>query len=481
MTQGHMIPMIDMARLFARRGPLVTVITTPANAARFESTIARDVRSGLPLRLHTVPFPSAEVGLPEGCENVDTLPSFEAVSSFFVAVGMLQGHVERFLAKAVPRPSCIVSDMGFPWTNETARRFNIPRFVFHGTSCFYLLCNHGLRLHGTHESVESDSELFAIPGVPERFKFSRSQLPDSLIGRSQLVDIRRKMAEAESKVHGVVVNSFDALEPEFVPALREATGKKAWTLGPVSLCNENVRDKIERGNKASVDENDCLRWLDSKKPKSVVYACFGSLCRLGATQLIELGLGLEASNRDFVWVIRNNRESSSEMDEWLSREGFEERVKDRGLVIRGWAPQVLILAHPATGAFLTHCGWNSTLEGVSAGVPLISWPLGAEQFFNEKVVVNELRIGVSVGAEEAVRWGVEKAVKLVGREGVKQAVEKVMGPGEEGERIRLRAAELGAQARQAMEEGGSSDLNMTLLLESIKEYPRNGEVLESEI
>ena len=112
---------------------------------------------------------------------------------------------------------------------------------------------------------------------------------------------------------------------------------------------------------------------------------------------------------------------------WISEEGFEERTKGRGLIIRGWAPQVLILSHPSIGGFLTHCGWNSTLEGISAGVPMITWPLFADQFLNEKLVTQVLKIGVSVGMEVPMKFGEEeKTGVLVKKEDIKRAICIVM-------------------------------------------------------
>ncbi|XVE96566.1 hypothetical protein REPUB_Repub02eG0233700 [Reevesia pubescens] len=223
----------------------------------------------------------------------------------------------------------------------------------------------------------------------------------------------------------------------------------------------------QRGNEPSVDAIQCLKWLDSCPQNSVVYACLGTLSCIAPMQLIELALGLEASNRPFIWVIRAGYKSD-EFKKWLSEEEFEEWTKGRGLLIQGWAPQLSILSHSATGGLLTHCGWNSVLEGVCAGLPMITWPFLADQFFNEKLVVQVLRIGERVGAEIAMKWGEEeKYGVMVKKEQIMKAIDLVMDEGEEGEERRKRAKELGELAKKAFENKGSSDLNVKRLIKDI--------------
>ena len=156
-------------------------------------------------------------------------------------------------------------------------------------------------------------------------------------------------------------------------------------------------------------------------------------------------------------------------EKWIIEDGFEERTRGRGLLIRGWAPQVLILSHPAIGGFLTHCGWNSMLEAVCAGVPMVTWPMFADQFFNEKLVVQVLKIGERVGAEIAIPLGdEEKFGVLVKREEVRDALGKIMIEGKEREDRRERARKLAEMAKIAIEEGGSSYLDIALLIEDIR-------------
>ncbi|KAI8532775.1 hypothetical protein RHMOL_Rhmol11G0240500 [Rhododendron molle] len=141
-------------------------------------------------------------------------------------------------------------------------------------------------------------------------------------------------------------------------------------------------------------------------------------------------------------------------------------MKDKGLIIRGWAPQVLILGHDTVGGFVTHCGWNSTLEGVSAGVPMVTWPVFAEQFYNEKLVTEILRIGVSVGA---LKWNTFTVSSGVMREQIGKAVRRVM-VGKDAEEMRNRAKEFKEVTKKAVEEGGSSHTNLNDLIHKLSSY-----------
>lgn len=137
-------------------------------------------------------------------------------------------------------------------------------------------------------------------------------------------------------------------------------------------------------------------------------------------------------------------------------------------MIRGWAPQVVILSHPAIGGFLTHCGWNSVLEAVSNGLPMVTWPFFADQFCNEKLVVQVLRIGVTIGAERPPSLADEERNGVpVKKEDVKKAINMLMDEGEERDERRRRAREYGETAKTAIEEGGSSYLNIKLLIKDI--------------
>ncbi|XP_058205841.1 UDP-glycosyltransferase 73C3-like [Rhododendron vialii] len=463
MSQSHLIPMTDFAKLLAahHRGLTVTIITTPLNAARFQPLIDRATSSGFNIRLIPLHFPCSEAGLPESIENLDSLTSPDHVTLFFTATSLLQQPLEKLISELKPPPNCLITSNALPWTSEIAAKFDIPIYVFNAISCFTLLCSNRIE----DGVINTDSESILVPDMPHRIEFKKTQLPEFVRkNASQLKRILDHMRGAR----GILVNSFEEMEMKYVEGYKKIA-ENSWCIGPVSLCNKEVSDKFDRGNKAAIDEHYCLKWLDSKSSNSVIYACFGSLCHISCSQLIEIGLGLESLNRPFIWIIRG-ADKSVELEMWLETEEFEERNKERGLVIKGWAPQVMILSHPAVGGFLTHCGWNSTLEGVCAGVPMVTWPMFAEQFYNEKLVTEVLGIGVRIGVEVGMQWGNEEVEVLVKREKVKAAVEEVMRDGEEGGERRRRARELGEMAKKAVEEGGSSYLNMALLIDDVIQH-----------
>ncbi|CAN6903074.1 unnamed protein product [Brassica oleracea] len=291
--------------------------------------------------------------------------------------------------------------------------------------------------------------------------------------------IMKEIGESESTSFGVLVNSFYELESAYADFYSKNVAKRAWHIGPLSLCNREFAEKAGRGQKANIHEEECLKWLQSKTPGSVIYVSFGSGNNFTNEQMLEIAAGLEGSGQSFVWVVGQKNENqgneihlyslcmhihyynkTSEKEEWLP-EGYEERMKGKGLIIRGWAPQVLILDHKAVGGFLTHCGWNSAIEGIAAGLPMVTWPKGAEQFYNEKLLTKVLGIGVNVGATELVKKG-----RLINREEVDKAVREVMS-GEEAEERRIRAKKLGEMAKVAVGEGGSSYSDLNRLMEEL--------------
>ncbi|TYI99841.1 hypothetical protein E1A91_A13G045400v1 [Gossypium mustelinum] len=432
LAHGHLIPVVDMAKMFASRG--------------------RSKESGIHIGVELLNFPAVDVGLPEGCENVDLIPTsqdgnLEMITNFFQAALMLQQPFEKLLQGR--KPDCLVADTFFHWATDAANKFRIPRLVFHGISYFSFCASECMSLYKPYKKFSD-------------IKLTRNQVPDYVKqdAETNSTKLLKAIKEAELKSYGVVVNSFYELEATYADYYRNVLGKKSWHVGPVSLCSGKNIDKVERGNKSAIDEQECLEWLESKEPNSVLYICFGSRTNFTSSQLKEIAMALEASELQFIWVVRKQKNNEEE-DDWLP-EGFEKRMEGKGLIIRGWAPQVLILDHEAVGGFVTHCGWNSTLEGVCAGVPMVTWPAFAEQFYNEKLLTQVLNIGVAVGAQKWVRLMGE----FVERESIEKAVKEMM-KGDKAEEMRNKAKALAEAAKKAVEKGGSSYSDLDALIEEI--------------
>jgi hypothetical protein len=338
----------------------------------------------------------------------------------------------------------VVSDAVLHWAPRVAHECGVPHVTFHTIGAFAAASMVAIHLHGP----EALSDYAVVPGgFPVPVKLRSVHVNEDALAHLPLF----RAAEAES--YAVAFNSFSALEAEFAEYYRSVDGspKKVFLVGPrragTARSDYSVAGDAER--------DPILQWLDGQADASVVYACFGSTCGLSADQLKELGAGLRSSGVPFLWVIPTPTEGME-----------EERASRQGMVVAGrWAPQSEILAHRAVGGFVSHCGWNSVLDAVCAGVPLATWPLRAEQFLNEAFLVDVLRVGVRV-REVASKVDVEAVVPA---DAVAMAVGKLMGNGEdEATARRARMRELGVAARAAVAEGGSSCSDWARLVSELK-------------
>ncbi|CAL5051753.1 unnamed protein product [Urochloa decumbens] len=471
--QGHLIPAVDTALLLASHGAVCTIVGPPSTAALVRPTVDSAQRSGLQVRLAEFPLDYAASGLPEGADAGDSIPPMH-MWSYYRAMALLREPIESYLrgAHAAPFPTCVVSDFIHPWTTELAANLGVPRLSFFSMCAFGLLCHHNLERFNAWDGVEDPNAPVVVPGLERRFVVTRAQAPGFFRGIpipcwEEFADyIERARAEAD----GVIMNKFEEMEPEYVAGYAAARNMKVWTVGPVATYHQTrttlASTLASRGLRAcAVDADECIRWLDGQAPGSVVYVSFGSISRAEPKQVVEIGLGLEASGHPFIWVLRNAGDYDEATRAFLGE--LEARVAGRGLLVRGWAPQLLVLSHDAVGGFVTHCGWNSTLEAVAAGLPVVTWPHFTDQFLNEKLAVEVLGIGVSVGVTEPLTFQAVKKEIVVGREVVEAAVRSVMGAGEEAEERRRRARALAAKAKAAAEVGGSSHTN---LLDLVKRF-----------
>lgn len=259
----------------------------------------------------------------------------------------------------------------------------------------------------------------------------------------------KKFLQRAKRFHipdGVLINSFIELESGAVRALKEQIKGKPmiYPVGPIT----------QSGSIGQENGLECLTWLDNQQPKSVLYVSFGSGGTLSQDQLNELAFGLELSGQNFLWVLRapNSVASAAYLGDGIEDplkflpNGFLERTKAQGLVVPSWAPQVQVLAHSSTGGFLCHCGWNSVLESVVHGVPILTWPLFAEQSLNAAMLSDGLKVALRPKASKG---------GLVEREEIAKVVRGLM-EGEEGKEIYKRMEHLKIVAANAIKEDGSS-------------------------
>ncbi|CAL5192408.1 unnamed protein product [Lathyrus oleraceus] len=479
-TPGHMIPMIDTARLFAKHGVNVTIITTQASASTFQKTIDSDFNSGYSIKTHLIHFPSAQVGLPHGVENLKDGTSREIFSKICHGISMLQKPIEVLFQDL--QPDCVVTDMMHVWTVESAAELGIPTIHYYSASYFSNCAFRFIAKYRPHDDLVSDTHKFTIPGFPHTIQMTPLQISDWLkvknTANSKLILDLAPTFESEETSYGTLYNSFHELESDYEKLSKTTIGIKSWSVGPVSAwANKEDERKANRGHmeKKFGKEKELLNWLNSKPNDSVLYVSFGSLTRLCYAQIVEIAHGLENSRHNFIWVVR---EKDKDEDKEGFLHDFEKRMKEsnKGYIIWNWAPQLLILDHPSTGGIVTHCGWNSILESVSSSLPMITWPMFADQFFNEKLVVDVLKIGVSVESKVNKFWlGIVEEI-VVKREEIVKAVEILMGNGQEGKEMRIRAKKLGDAAKRTIEEGGDSYNNLIQLIDELKSLKKSKQI-----
>ncbi|AES79662.1 UDP-glucosyltransferase family protein [Medicago truncatula] len=449
-TPGHMISMIDTARLFAKHGVNVTIITTHANASTFQKSVDCDFNSGYSIKTHLIQFPSAQVGLPDGIENIKDGTTREILGKISHGIMMLQDQIEILFQDL--QPDCIITDMTYPWTVESAAKLNIPRIYFYSSSYFSNCASYFVRKYRPHDNLVSDTQKFTVPCLPHTIEMTPLQLADWIRVKTSATGAFGAMFESEKRSFGTLYNSFHELESDYEKLGKTTIGIKSWSIGPVSAWINKDDDKGYTEKNIGKDQ-ELVNWLNSKENESVLYVSFGSLTRLSHEQIAEIAHGLENSGHNFIWVVR---------------EKDKDDESKKGYIIWNWAPQLLILDHPATGGIVTHCGWNSILESLNSGLPMITWPIFAEQFYNEKLLVDVLKIGVAVGSKVNQFWLSIGEEVVVRREEIVKAVEILMGSGQEGKVMRMRAKKLGDAAKKTIEEGGDSYNNLIQLIDELK-------------
>ncbi|ESW06366.1 hypothetical protein PHAVU_010G042200 [Phaseolus vulgaris] len=443
---SHLVPILQFSKRLVELHPnfhvtcLIPTLGSPPSASK-------SILETLPPNIKSIFLQ------PVKSEDLPQRVALETQIQFTVTLSLPSIHQTlKTLTSKTPFVALVADSFAFE-ALDFAKEFNLLSYIYFPSSAttlswyFYVL-----KLDKETSCEYRDlPEPVKIPGcVPIHGRDLNNQAQDR---SSQVYKLFLQRVQRFFFVDGIFVNSFFEMEASPIRALKEE-GRGyplVYPVGPI----------VQTGDDAKGLE--CLTWLDKQEVGSVLYVSFGSGGTLSQEQVNELAYGLELSNHKFLWVVREP--SSLAFDAYLSAKkdvdplhflpgGFLERTKEQGLVIPSWAPQIQVLGHSSVGGFLTHCGWNSILESVVHGVPLITWPLFAEQRMNAVVLSEGLKVGVRPRVGEN---GLVERVEIV-------EVIKCLMEGEEGGKMHKRMEELKEAANNALKEDGSSTKTLSELV-----------------
>ncbi|XP_062213298.1 UDP-glycosyltransferase 91B1-like [Phragmites australis] len=399
---GHMLPCLDLAERLAARGHRVSYVSTPRNIARLQP-----VRPDAAPRVDLVALPLPRVdGLPDGAESTNDV-SYEKFELLWEAFDGLAAPFAEFLGATCTdegkRPDWVIADIFHHWVVATALEHKVP--------CAVLLLSaaNNIVTWPRRSSWRTGPAAAAVqerPAVVPRFESERKARLFTNHGASGMSVAQRCTLTLE-RCTLVVMRSCLEWEPESVPLVPTLHG---IPIVPIGL----LPPSPDGGRGASINGEDAtVRWLDAQPANSVVYIALGSEVPLSVEQVRELAIGLELAGTRFLWALRK---PGSVLDADILPPGFQERTHGHGLVTMGWVPQLSILAHGAVGAFLTHCGWSSIIEGLLFGHPLIMLPIHVDQGPNARLMEGK-KVGVQVPRDEndgsIDREGVASTVRAV--------------------------------------------------------------------
>jgi UDP:flavonoid glycosyltransferase YjiC (YdhE family) len=298
-----------------------------------------------------------------------------------------------------------------------------------------------------------DTTVDWIPVVPKDMRlrdlpsFVRTTDPDDIMFNFFIHE-----TAGMSQASGVVINTFDELDAPLLDAMSKLL-PTVYTTGPLHL---TVRNNVPEESPAAAlasslwkEQDAPLRWLDGRAPRSVVYVNFGSITTMSSEQLLEFAWGLANTGYAFLWNVRPDLVKG---DEAALPPEFSAETEGRSM-LSTWCPQAKVLEHEAVGVFLTHSGWNSTLESISGGVPMVCWPFFAEQQTNCRFKCTEWGVGMEIGDD-------------VRRAEVEGMIREVM-EGEKGREMRRRVAELRDSAVASAGRNGRSMRNVDRLINEV--------------
>ncbi|XP_073002460.1 zeatin O-glucosyltransferase-like [Typha latifolia] len=454
-AQGHLNQLLHLARLLSSRGIAVHYVGSASHnrQARDRAGAALNSTSvtAVPIEFHDLHLPPFASPPPDPLSPTKfpthLQPAFDAAALHLAAP--LEALL-RSLASSHRRVA-LIHDSTMSFAAAAASSVpNVCAFSFHSVSAFALL------LYQWESRGRPPFDDLHLPPISNRDCFSE-----------QFLEFVRRQHRMIAPSSGRLINTCRAIEGNIIDMLIKEPNwlnEKTFVIGPL---NPIPSDRTAGARHA------CLRWLDEQPPASVLYVSFGTTSSLSQEQVAEIGAGLEAAAAAgirFILVLREADKadiyggggSCGEDDELRKKLplDYDRRVERvGGKVVRGWAPQVDILGHPSTGGFLSHCGWNSCMESISMGVPILAWPMHSDQPRNAVLVTQVLSVGFM-----ARDWA--RRNEVLGSGDVKESIARLM-VSNEGNEVRKKARSLGVAVREAMMDGGTSKVDMDAFIDHV--------------
>lgn len=459
--QGHVNPSLRLAKKLAADGLLVTLCT----AAHFGQSLqkAGSIRGGgdqpTPVGNGFIRFEFFDDGVREINPKDMNLERFVAqleLSGRPSLVGLIKNQT------AENRPvSCLILNPFLPWTYEVAEELQIPCAILWVQSCALF----SIYYHHFHKSAPFPSEIepkidVHLPILP---LLKNDEIP-SFLHPNNIYGLLGKTLSTQigklSIAFCILMDTFEELEKEIINYMSKIIPLKP--IGPLFLNSQKIETEV------SVDflkAEDCMEWLNSKPPQSVVYVSFGSVVYLKQEQIDELAYGLCNSGFSFLWVLKPPSEFF-DLKRHILPEEVLEKIGERGRIVQ-WSSQERVLSHESVGCFVTHCGWNSSMEAVANGVPVVAFPQWGDQVTNAKFLVEEYGVGVrlSRGAE---------ASDLITRDEIERCLSEVMIGGGGERKFRQNALKWKKAAAAAVADGGSSARNFQEFVDGIRQRSLRG-------
>ncbi|EXB39082.1 Zeatin O-xylosyltransferase [Morus notabilis] len=445
-SQSHLNQLFNLSHIISSHDIPVHYVGSTLHNAQVKSRANQALNDTKKMiQFHDFPIPHFQSPLPNDIKFPSHLmPSFEATikhlqQPFYDILTMLSKTATRVVVIHDPLMNSVVQDSStFP--NTESYQFHCVSPLYHFTYVRDIL--------GVQIGHDADNKYANIPSLE---KSITSEFEAFVAYQDQFVN------QHIIKTSGHLYNTCRLLESTFLDFMLEMNREsdenvKMWAIGPLKTVTSFKNRSPNRVN----GEHKCLEWLDKQESNSVLYISFGTTTFMKDEQIRELAVGLEKSGVKFLWVLRD-ADKGNVFDEGEVRrpqlpQGFEDRVKEKGIVVRDWAPQLEILGHSSTGGFMSHCGWNSCLESISLGVPIAAWSMHSDQPINAVLMTDLLKIGVVIR-----EWA--KKDELVSSSVVEEFVKRLM-KSEEGNEVRKRAEELGYELRKATAQGGVSRLEL---------------------